>query len=443
MKKSFNSIIALLLLLCPAVYGTNETDLIAPEQIKEDIRYLRECIESVHPTLSHTDYSDQLEHFSDGLEEPISKWDLFRAIQPIVSVDGHTTFVFSDRVNPDVEDSSLPLEVVVFKDRIYVKKNHSLNPRLKQKSEILSIQGIPAGEILKKTLQMIPGERVEYKTSKLSGGGFSAFYKLAFGESELYSITIATETGPEKMVLKGVPGEVFRTPREPMWSYSQLEPSIGLISVHAFKKPAELKALIDETFSQIEQDGIKDLIIDVRGGGGFSDLAEYCISFLTSVPYRQYEKKITKVSDESADWVESNEDAGRYEGDYFILEPVVTSPPEREKQFKGQIYIITGAEAYSTMSMFVAMAKECTNAIIIGEETGQPLVSNGDISRHQLPNSQLKFYLSHSIYYMPGSQNDKNGVIPDIIVQPTLDDLMNDENIRLRRALTLIHEKRL
>lgn len=443
MKNYINHSILLIASLCVSLNGSADMELIEPELIKEDIRFLKDRINRIHPTLSSSNYSDQLQSYCEDLTNPISKIDFYRAIQPIISIDGHTTVIFSGIINPNIRNSFIPFEVVINEGRIYVKKNHSNNPDLKKGTEILKIRDIPSSEILDRILKMKPGERSEYKLSRLTGKGFPNFYKLTFGEFEKYVITISTEAGPKELVLDGVKNKVFNRTKEPMLSYKKLDTFIGLLRIRAFRNPTEFKANIDQTFEQVSQDEIKNLIIDVRGGGGMSDMADYLISYLTTNPYKQYSKKITKISDETASWIESKNGAGFSNGAYFIYEPQFKDPAQHENQFNGQIYIITGPEAYSTMTLFVAMAKEYTNAIIVGEETGQPLISNGDISRHQLPNSNLNFYLSHSTYYMPGANNDTHGVIPDIPVYPTLKDLINDVDVRLDKTLALIQAKQL
>jgi hypothetical protein len=77
----------------------------------------------------------------------------------------------------------------------------------------------------------------------------------------------------------------------------------------------------------------------------------------------------------------------------------------------------------------------------VGEETGMPWISNGDISRHKLPNSGMNIYTSHSIYYLPCAENDHDGLKPDYKVPLTLQDLLDDNNKYLDFTIDLIKEK--
>jgi hypothetical protein len=81
------------------------------------------------------------------------------------------------------------------------------------------------------------------------------------------------------------------------------------------------------------------------------------------------------------------------------------------------------------------------NAINVGEETGQPLLSNGGMSRFTLSNTKLSCYTSLSEIYMPCNNNDtKKGVIPDYKVIPTIEDLLNDKDYTLEYTLNLIRK---
>ena len=81
---------------------------------------------------------------------------------------------------------------------------------------------------------------------------------------------------------------------------------------------------------------------------------------------------------------------------------------------------------------------------MVGEETGQPLISNGGQDQFILPETKMFCITALSIVYMPCNNNDKiNGVIPDYEVTPTLDDLLNDKEYNLEYTLKLIRENKL
>ncbi|MBN1953076.1 MAG: hypothetical protein JW801_17860, partial [Bacteroidales bacterium] len=65
------------------------------------------------------------------------------------------------------------------------------------------------------------------------------------------------------------------------------------------------------------------------------------------------------------------------------------------------------------------------------------------LNRFTLANTKLTCYTSLSKIYMPCNNNDtNNGVIPDYILIPSLDYLLNDQDYTLEYTLKLIKENK-
>ena len=82
-----------------------------------------------------------------------------------------------------------------------------------------------------------------------------------------------------------------------------------------------------------------------------------------------------------------------------------------------------------------------SDAIIVGEETGMPLISNADLSRKKLPNSGIYLYKSLSIYYLPCAENNQGGVKPDYEVPLSLQDLLVYADKYLDFTINIIKQK--
>jgi Peptidase family S41 len=198
---------------------------------------------------------------------------------------------------------------------------------------------------------------------------------------------------------------------------------------------------MDSAFQVIEDKQIKYLIIDNLKGGGMTDLADSLLAYISKNPYYLFEKKKTKISPLTKDYVEGKKMEGIIKDGYFIQEFLTHKP--KPNNFSGTSYILTGPSSYSTATCFPAAAKCFQNAIIVGEESGQPLLSNGGLNRFKLTHTKLTCYTSLSQIYMPCHNNDiENGVIPDYVVTPSLDDLLNDYDYTLEYTLKMIRENK-
>ena len=117
-----------------------------------------------------------------------------------------------------------------------------------------------------------------------------------------------------------------------------------------------------------------------------------------------------RISRETHDYIQDLEGEETQEGKYFILSKTPAMPVNRANRFDGKVYILISPRTYSASTMFAAMAKCYSDAVIIGEETGMPLISNADITRSKLPYSGMNIYTSMSIYYLPCAENMQNGM---------------------------------
>ncbi|MBN1187995.1 MAG: hypothetical protein JXB49_37315 [Bacteroidales bacterium] len=241
--------------------------------------------------------------------------------------------------------------------------------------------------------------------------------------------------------VKGAKWNDFREAVKPKFELRFYDDDIAYIYKRSFKPPKDFMHFMDSVFNLISEKEIKYLIIDNQRGGGFTDLADSLMAYFADKPYCMFEKKMTRISPLTADFIESKKSEGYIKNGYFVQE--IPTHSSQNNSFKGTTYILTGPLSYSTGTCFPAAAKCYNNAIIVGEETGQPLLSNGDLNRFTLTNTKLVCYTSLVIVYMPCNNNDTvNGVIPDYIVTPSLEDLLNDKDYALEYTLKLIRENK-
>jgi C-terminal processing protease CtpA/Prc len=151
---------------------------------------------------------------------------------------------------------------------------------------------------------------------------------------------------------------------------------------------------------------------------------------------------MTKISSLTKDFIDGKRNEGYLKKNYFVQEYSIHSA-FRKNRFTGSTYILAGPLSYSTGTCFPASAQCYHAASIVGEETGQPLLSNGDLNRFILTNTRLTCFTSLSRIYMPCNNNDaEKGVFPDYHVTPSLNDLLNDKEYTLEYALKLIRERK-
>jgi len=90
--------------------------------------------------------------------------------------------------------------------------------------------------------------------------------------------------------------------------------------------------------------------------------------------------------------------------------------------FEGNVFLLTGPNAFSSANILAAVFKCYNMKTMIGEETGGLTIAFGDIINFELPNTKLKAGCSYKKFYHPCSKPDNHGVITDIVVKQNLED---------------------
>jgi len=414
---------------------------LSSEQIKKDIDSVITVLSTIHPTFNETSKKQALLVFRDTINTSLTIHELFKILQPLVALDGHTTLQFTGSIFPEVENPLLPFGTIAFDNRLYVKHNLSSNALLRKGTEILKINGTPASDIIDNIINYLPGENPEYKIRKLDNEAFSNWYRLVYGNFGKFEIEYSGPDGPRSTTVEGTHWDQFPKYEEDSHLFRIMDQNIAYLKVGPFRKPKIFLSFIDSVFTEIKIQEIHTLIIDKTQGGGFSMLTDSLLSFITDKSFCDLEKKKIRISTETEEFINDIIDEGKQKGDYFVVSKKPRPPIGKSNRFKGNVYILTGPRAYSAATMFIAMAKCYTNSIIVGEETGQPLISNGDISRFKLPNSGMYLYTSLSIYYLPCARNKHDGVKPDYEIRLTKEDLLYDVDKYLEFAIQLIKQK--
>ena len=423
------------------LFGQTETaQLFEPTLIKADIDTLISKMKYSHPTFLDyyqvSNIQNKIDSIKKTINNPMSSLDFFRIMQPIISIDGHTTLTYTGEVFPKIDNPFFPFKVIIYNDNLYIKENISDNRDISKGLIIETINGIPTKTIIKNLTRYLSGEKESYKLKSLENE-FHIYYRLVYGSFSDFNITI----NKTEFKLKGAKWSDFQEPSKPKFELRFYDNDIAYIYKRSFKPPKDFIHFMDSAFKVISEKQIKYVIIDNLRGGGMTDLADSLMSYFAENSYCMFEKKMTKISPLTKDFIESKKSEGYIKDDYFVQEFLKHN--SRTNRFSGTTYILTGPLSYSTGTCFPAAAKCYHNAIIVGEETGQPLLSNGDLNRFTLTNTKLTCYTSLSMIYMPCNNNDTiKGVLPDYYVTPTLDDLLNDKDYTLEYTLKLIRENK-
>lgn len=176
------------------------------------------------------------------------------------------------------------------------------------------------------------------------------------------------------------------------------ERSLAVLTLKECKYNDEYRQCLRDMFSEVKEQGIEHVAVDIRdNGGGNSLVANEFIRYLDVDSYRTETEK----------WRLGflNLDLGS---------GVNTNSRYTEQTFQGDVYVLTSAGSFSSAMMFAEYIKDNQLGTVIGEAPGNTPSGYGDIANFRLPNSGLYVQVSTKEFFRADRETDDILVSPDI-----------------------------
>lgn len=434
MKKRYYILLSVLfitLLFTTTIYSES----ISSNQAVEDLKYLIQRLEEVHPNIYFDFKKEQAESKLEDIIEKLrqkEKWnrmELYRLFTTFVASfkDGHTMLSFN--VGLDALNSSdirvLPLEVRFIEDKVLIYKNYTVE-EIEKGSELLAINGIDIDKILNKMVKSVSSENSNLAYARIEKP-FSIYLWALYDFGDTYKIKLQDNNNKVSQVeVKGITKEIYDIQRkkevQKNWTLDFPVKGCAYLTINTFngslKKDFEKD--MDKYFEEIDKKDISNLFIDIsENGGGNTDLAKYLFEFIYDKPYSLFKEVKMKYSDfafkDRTNFLiklyykfKMNED------NIIVFDSSKITPKDKEYRFNGNVYVITSDFTFSTATDFAAVVKDHNAGQIVGEETGGLASCYGDMIVDQLPNSKLSYGVSYKYFLRPSGVANGRGVIPDI-----------------------------
>lgn len=462
----------------------------SPKQLKEDLDFLIQTYEQVHPNLylftSKKIIDSTIAFIRNKLNSPITSFEFYKLVMPNISklVDGHTLINLPYQFRKKYLDEGggiVPFEVRIDDQRLFVRNNYSSDSTLASNSEIISINSVHAKEILNELRKYKSGEFKEFVNNYVQIM-FKPLIWAHYGFGEHFNVEYISSMDNQhytKMFL-GVKRITYDSllqrnknfkQKYQKWTFNILnDEKIAIIDLNTFSNSDDLEnfnKFLDSTFTIIHNEDLQNLIIDVRGnGGGESLLGEALIDYLALEPWVMFSKADFRISEQIKSdmipwvlrWIPIKTFTNLFSFMYTSmgieniefdsvktdLLHVYMKPSKLEDnplRYNGNIYVLIDNSSFSMSVMFAAFMKDYGLATLIGEETGQSANPYGGNYVFDLPNTQLRASVPSARSYRPSGLDTKRGVIPDFIVKQNLEDLKNSIDTVMEFTKQLIKEK--
>lgn len=281
--------------------------------------------------------------------------------------------------------------------------------------EIVSINGVLSTDIVTTLMPRMRGESEALRKLILELY-FPQYFWIAYGGFEDYAVRVRRD-GRIKVVQPRLHTSGDYGDSEEMFSYETLDAETGYLNVKTFNIEYEdqFTELISDAFIEIQNAGVKNLIIDLReNGGGAHDVSDVLMGYLTEDTYSSISRVTARITEENV-----NRIPGAKLGDVVTVPFQLPVTPEKDNplRFTGNVYALVGALTYSQAIAFATTLQDFDIAVIAGEETEGPANQTGQVQLRTLPNTGLEALAPIYIFTRANGDTSRRGVIPDIAIE--------------------------
>lgn len=412
------------------------------QQLNADFDSLLISIEEIHPNMfaniSKEVFDLKVIQARNSIKDSMTRMEFFIIAAPVVAClqDGHTHMQFPGNDISLVQDKLFPFPVnVSWRDSTARVSDDRSEPKsgIPVGAQILEINQRPIQQILGKMYNLVSGEKVFFKNYNTEVN-FTRYLYLLYHDTA-FSISYKYENQIFSKIVAGIPVNQRYPSSSPVQTTPSNQPkrdislnlkilpdsSIAIITLYYFPKDNWYPGL-DSVFRAIREQKIRDLIIDIRNnGGGNSAKGDYFFQYISKVPYKQFGTTTIRTSRKQIEFHKSFYNMVDTTSIGIKHWPSGDLVPLRKTEYKfnkGNVYLLTSNNTYSSAASFSWAFKYFKMGTIVGEETGGMAVCFGDVIMQTLPNTKLDFGISHKKFYNYGATDEdgSHGTIPDFEV---------------------------
>ncbi|GAB3163329.1 S41 family peptidase [Telluribacter humicola] len=434
-------------------------------QLTDDLDYLRESLEGIHPGLYwYTDKASldrAFEQLLSKLPKTASEAEFFRLLSPVIEQIhcGHTTLHPSTTTEEYQAQFTkrFPLELRLLGDSTVISQDYEGIPR---GSTVLAINGHDQAEVIRRIQATIPsdGFNQTYKQFRLQHD-FPSLFVRYIQPADTFEVKIRDKDQQIRTIR--LAGSDRSTTTTSDHATTQLHDSLQtlVLKIPSFATSQDFPDFVDETFLKIREQQITSLVIDLRDNqGGRDDYGALLYSYLAQEPFKYYRQISVATTDSSllnrlsVDDVPLLKALPKYpthiqktdQGYSYTHHPNLAFQQPRQNAYSGTVYFLINGGTFSSAAEFVAIARSHKRGTFIGQETGGGYYGNSSLATSMLtlPNSKLRLTMPLGRYALAVSTDGAGGrgVLPDHSMTYYLEDVINNRDKELEYCLDLINK---
>ena len=445
---------------------------IARQFLQQDLVVLRQTLEDAHPGLywyaSKKELSACFDSVQHLLNHEMTVQEFFKTLLPLISKIrcGHTSISLPPQFGHDFDTMQLlPLKIYCTDKKIFITQ--CIPGKNYEGYELLRINGQDVTRIVDTLLNDIAadGYNQTFKYHLLSGAFFREGYRFRYGPQPAFMLDMLDKKG--QPISATIPALSAATIKEKEYSLVPSSPRLfmdvqftdtsktALLIVSSFNvDTASFRRGVTRAFMDIHGRGYQQLIIDIRdNGGGNNNNVGTLFSFLAGSAFLHLRSaEVSTDSFRSLRYVQ-NANAFRHwtvkrEQGMFLVNDQYRGTqwqqPAKEYRFTGKVILLINGGTLSAAGEFAALFKTNQRGIVVGEETGGCYygATGGSFMNLVLPNSKIRariptVKITTAVKKDIVAQPVGRGTIPDLVITPSINDIISGNDIQLKTALGL------
>lgn len=457
----FHSVLICFLALTFTTFGQTDRKF-SPEELKEDLNYLKRKYFRSHPNLYQYVSRKQLDKAYDSIEneltDSLTEIEFYHKIRGISRYvkDGHSVITLSKKtLRQQFSKKKLPIEIKKWNSGFFILNNYSGDTTIQRGCELLAINDVPISTIFQtiKERQSVDGFNETFaEWSTLNW--FMAKYGLNYGYPDRFKLKIKVDDHVQEKNIAAITvdsmrinyktyyGDKVEKPVSNRGVYlHQLNDSIAILKIKTFSSSIlrkrykqNFRKSIRKIFQRLDSTKTTKLILDLRGNlGGESTNGNYLLSYLVEKPFKMLEW---------TDMARRNHRTGeerriQNKGLYWRIR---MAKKWNKTRYKGKLFAIIDGGSFSCTGIVSSNLERYTNCVFIGEEAGgnsTRISGAGDESR--LPNTKIRIKVPVTRYTIrPFETQHPTGVKPNVPMDLTKAELLSYKDIWLLKSIEFV-----
>ncbi|WP_080056690.1 S41 family peptidase [Spirosoma aerolatum] len=449
--------------------------LLSPEQLQTDFARFRTALAEAHPEMYRYTPKPRFDSLfavtAAQLNRPMTQQAFYVTMVPLLVAlrDGHIKWIVSGRDEhyPFATDKLFPLRLYFLGDKAWVVGNYSTES-VPGGAEVISINGKSMATIIQALLPNMTfadGDRIGGKLEDLNHY-FSGYYATFIGAPDRFEVAYQSGTQTKTVTLAPVTEQTIKTYAEQHKDKTQKPFRLtfsgertAVMTIERFwseKNEQNFRQFLSESFHEIKRQGVQHLVLDLRNNeGGEESWGVELYSYLASQPFRYYDhiRVRQKKRFSFPAWSSKLYRMARFivvkkrsDGYVFTHHRGLRTTKPKADAYAGKLYVLLNGNSFSVTTELSARIHADKRAVFIGQESGggYKVNSSGIFAITQLPNSKIDLGIGMFGFNMAnvsGYPYTDRGIIPDHLVEPTIEDILQQRDRILDYTLNHIRNQ--